>query len=780
MADIKWSTFPSFVSPGAGDVLVGLHAGANTKFTGLTIPFSPTVGGTGIANAVGSTITLGAALTTSGAFASTFTMTGVTTVTFPTSGTLATTTNIPAGVVVLSPSANQTILNAYNLVMQTGSLVAPTILPGNLSLTANTISSTNSNGSIKLIPNGSGNTQGIMLLGYPTAIGADTSSILQASAVQKAAVFSWATYWNANAGSQIYLNASASEVPGVYSAVSNARLLGQLVFRGDDGTAFTVGATISATTSAAISAGIVPTDLKFSTANASGVTTLAMTISKAQIVALANALPVSSGGTNLTSTTANQLLYSSAANTISGLATANNGILITSSAGVPSISSTLPATVQGNITALGTIAQNLILTVPAAAYRYIAASANNDGVMLFQNGTGSSAFGGAYALFGSTHATFPGWTKAAISAQVGSKFAINSAGLANAVDVFTCDRNGNVVANSGVTSGGTTNPFNGLFKALPSGATSGFLAIEAVSNSTGDFSTTIHNASSQAQTQVVTIPDAGAATANFLLNTANGTANNLAYYAASGSVISSLATANSGLLVTSASGVPSISSTLPSAVQLNITQLGNIAQSIFYTNPGAAGTRYLAITGASNTFDGQMILQAGGGSASYGGGLVLYGNSHATKPGSISAGISSGSGGSFRVNTQGLSAGTDVFTVSSAGNVVANGSVTTTQAIISKVNGTESANAVTASGGAGYITTSALTTAGAGSYAITWTNTLITATSVIQLQVMGGTNTTKNISFTVTAGSGTSTLTIFNNTLATALNGTILIGYSLL
>ncbi len=47
MADIKWSAFPTVASPGAGDTLVGLHAGANYQFTGLVIPFSPSVGGTG-------------------------------------------------------------------------------------------------------------------------------------------------------------------------------------------------------------------------------------------------------------------------------------------------------------------------------------------------------------------------------------------------------------------------------------------------------------------------------------------------------------------------------------------------------------------------------------------------------------------------------------------------------------------------------------------------------------------------------------------------------------
>ncbi|HHT9129271.1 MAG TPA: glycine-rich domain-containing protein [Candidatus Brocadiaceae bacterium] len=49
------------------------------------------------------------------------------------------------------------------------------------------------------------------------------------------------------------------------------------------------------------------------------------------------------------STTANQLLYSSANNTIAGLTSGNDGALITSGAGVPSISSTLPSAVITNI-----------------------------------------------------------------------------------------------------------------------------------------------------------------------------------------------------------------------------------------------------------------------------------------------------------------------------------------------------------------------------------------------------------------------------------------------
>ena len=54
-------------------------------------------------------------------------------------------------------------------------------------------------------------------------------------------------------------------------------------------------------------------------------------------------------------TTANQILYSSSTSVIGQITTGNNGVLITSGGGVPSISSTLPSAVQGNITTVGTI-----------------------------------------------------------------------------------------------------------------------------------------------------------------------------------------------------------------------------------------------------------------------------------------------------------------------------------------------------------------------------------------------------------------------------------------
>lgn len=102
------------------------------------------------------------------------------------------------------------------------------------------------------------------------------------------------------------------------------------------------------------------------------------------------------------------------------------------------------------------------------------------------------------------------------------------------------------------------------------------------------------------------------------------------------------------------------------------------------------------------------------------------------------------------------------------------------QITLAKVSAAESSNAVTASGNAGFITTSSLTVTAGTTYSITWTNTKITATSVIALTVQGGTNTNQNITFTCTPGTGTATLVINNNAPSTSISGTIIIGYSVL
>jgi len=88
-------------------------------------------GGTGVAN-TGKTITLGGNLTTSGAFASTFTMTAATSVTFPTTGTLATLagTESLSNKTITASSFSGTTVTASGAVSLTGTTDASSTTTG--------------------------------------------------------------------------------------------------------------------------------------------------------------------------------------------------------------------------------------------------------------------------------------------------------------------------------------------------------------------------------------------------------------------------------------------------------------------------------------------------------------------------------------------------------------------------------------------------------------------------------------------------------------------------
>lgn len=88
---------------------------------------------------------------------------------------------------------------------------------------------------------------------------------------------------------------------------------------------------------------------------------------------------------------------------------------------------------------------------------------------------------------------------------------------------------------------------------------------------------------------------------------------------------------------------------------------------------------------------------------------------------------------------------------------------------------TLSSNAATATKYANQITTESLSTAGGASQACTITFTSnFAATDLAFVTLAGGTNTTKNITLSAVMTSNTCTVTIYNNTAATALNGTVI------
>jgi len=207
----------------------------------------------------------------------------------------------------------------------------------NLRIDGNTLSSTDTNGDIVVATDGTGTVH----VGSATAALPNTELQVAKDATQ--ATMSVCKYTTADQGALLYLMASRSATVGGVTTVGPADILGNLYFSGTDGTSISTAAAIRGGVDGTVSAGVLPGALEFYTTTAGGAQTLGMTLDKAQVLTLANALPVTSGGTGLTSTTANQILYSSATNAIAGLASANNGMLVTDGSGVPSIGSTMPA-----------------------------------------------------------------------------------------------------------------------------------------------------------------------------------------------------------------------------------------------------------------------------------------------------------------------------------------------------------------------------------------------------------------------------------------------------
>lgn len=233
---------------------------------GWTGQLSPSRGGTGINNGT-NTLTLGGNLTTSGAFDSTFTMTGATNVTFPTSGTLATTSQIP----VVNPSA-LTRVDDTNVTITLGGTPATALLEA-VSLTMGW--------SGQLSETRGGTAQSSYTLG----------DILYSSATNTLAKLAGNTTTAKQFLSQT--GNGAISAPPVWSAISGSDVTGAALTKTDD---TNVTLTLGGTPSTAL---LQATSL-----------TLGWT----------GQLAVTRGGTGLGSIAQGDLLYGSAANVLSALA----------------------------------------------------------------------------------------------------------------------------------------------------------------------------------------------------------------------------------------------------------------------------------------------------------------------------------------------------------------------------------------------------------------------------------------------------------------------------
>jgi len=218
---------------------------------------------------------------------------------------------------------------------------------GNIQISGNTIISTDTNGNINLTPDGAGD---LVLdgLNWPQADG----TLGQAVTTDGAGQLGWTSF-------------GAPYTPSALTKVDDTNVT--LTLGGTPNTALlqAVSMTLGWTGQLSIARGGTNNSVLGAngTLAQSDGTKYTFTTATYPSTATATGTILRADGTNWVATTAtypatttiNQILYSSANNVIGEITTANNGVLITSAVGVPSISSTLPTAVQGNITSVGTI-----------------------------------------------------------------------------------------------------------------------------------------------------------------------------------------------------------------------------------------------------------------------------------------------------------------------------------------------------------------------------------------------------------------------------------------
>jgi len=358
---------------------------------------------------------------------------------------------------------------------------------GNVQISGNTIQSTNTNGDLNLTPNGTGD---LVLdgLNWPQADGTNGQAVTTNGAGQ----LGWTSF-------------GAPYTPAALTSVSDTNVT--ITLGGTPATALLQASSI--------------------TMGWSGLLSIARGGTNNSVLGANGTLAQSDGtkyswttATYPTTTTANNILFSSATNVVGQISSAIGGVLVSDAAGVPS----MLANPADNYRVLQS-KNNAIAEWSTAAYPHTASAA---GTLMQSDGTDWTH----------TQATYPSST---------NKDAILYSLSNNTVGEITPVKDAVLVSNNMKTPVWSSPMTDGqviIGKTNDIPIAANLTAGSGISITNGNNSITIASTST------------GSGTVNA------GTANQLAYYQTTGTAVSGLATANSATLVTSSTGVPSWTSSM--------------------------------------------------------------------------------------------------------------------------------------------------------------------------------------------------------------------------